>query len=74
MHPADAVFLRNGGELGFGFEWQLDDLVFRRPALQILAIVADRRQNLARVYRATAMVAPECLTHQHAKIAPLGQV
>lgn len=74
MHSADAIFLRDGRELGFGFEGQLDDLIFCRPALQILAIVADRRQNLARVYRSTAVVAAKCLADKNTKVAPLGQV
>lgn len=74
MHSTDAIFLRDRGELGFGFEGQLDDLIFRRPALQILAVVADRRQNLARMDRPAAVVAAKRLADQHPEVPTLGQV
>lgn len=74
VHSADAIFLRNGGELGFGFEGHIDDLIFGRPTLQILAVVADRGQNFARVNRFAVVIATKGLADQDTEIPSLRQV
>lgn len=74
MHSTDAIFLRNGRELGFGFKGQLNDLIFRRSTLQILSVVADRGQDLARVYRSTAVIAAKGLPDEHTEISSLRQI
>lgn len=75
MDSADAIFLRDGGELGFGFERQIDDLIFGRgPTLQVFPVLVDRGQNLACMDRLAAVIATERLSDKHAKIPTLRQV
>jgi len=70
VHTADAVLPGDRRELGFGIEWQIDDLVLDVPALQVLPVVVHGGQQLSGVDGPVHLLASEGLPHQDAGIAP----
>lgn len=77
MDAADAVLL--GGdrrELRLAVQRQVDQLILAGLALQHLAVVAHRRQDLAGVQRLAAVVAAnhEALAHQDTNVPPARQL
>jgi len=74
VHSADAVLACNGRELGFGIEWQIDDLILDVATLQVLAIVVHCGQQLAGMDGAIHLLTAERLPHQHTGIATSSQL
>lgn len=74
MHTADAVLARYRRELGFGIEWQIDDLVLDVTALQKFTVVVHGGQQFAGVYGAIQLLATERLTHQDPSVASSRQL
>lgn len=70
MHTADAVLAGNGRELGFGIEWQIDDLVLDVPALQVLPVVVHGGQQFAGMDRSVHLLASKGLADEDAGIPP----
>lgn len=68
MHATNTVLSRYRRELCFHIDRQTNHFVLLRPTLQILAVIVQRRQNLARMDRLHQMIAAKRFAHQNPQI------
>lgn len=71
MNSADAIFLGgDGGKLSLAVEWQINQLIFTRFALQNFAIIAQWRKNFAGMQGFAAVIAPndKSFPYQHTNV------